>query len=413
MNNMKTYFKKNKQLSFIIIILFIITSFDITVTAIEKNKTNENKSELYETTSDMLYVGGTWYNNFTRIQDAIDNASTGDTVYVYNGTYHENLIINKPIYLMGENKNTTVIDGGGKGDTISVNSENVTLHGFTITNGKTDSRLDLFRAGVRVTSSNCVIQGNIIKDNQLGILGLRVTNLTIFRNQFYGNGVIFSPYENYERPKIFMKYFIHNISENIVNEKPLIYLLNQKNLELKDNVGQIIAVNCSNITIKELEITQSNTDSAILLAYCSNFIIEKSNISNNAGIWTFKSNNNIFRNNTFSNNFHGMTLDYGSNNNLIENNYITNNLYAGVMIEYYSINNYITKNDLINNTYSGYFTQAFRNKWNNNYYSDWIGLKYTRMRFLPKLILGRPLDLYPRMGVCFNIDWNPSETPFN
>ena len=30
---------------------------------------------------DMLYVGGSGANNYTRIQDAIDNASDGDTVF--------------------------------------------------------------------------------------------------------------------------------------------------------------------------------------------------------------------------------------------------------------------------------------------------------------------------------------------
>jgi parallel beta-helix repeat protein len=216
----------------------------------------------------IIYVDDDGCADYESIQDAINVSNAGDTVYVYNGTYYENIVIDKPITLLGENKNTTIIDGGVKGDSVSINSKDVTIQGFTITNGKTDIRLDICRAGIRVTESNCVIKENIIQDNQLGIFGLRVTNLTIFRNQFYGNGIVFSPYENYERPKIFMKYFIHNISENLVNNKPLIYLLNQKNLELTDPAGQIIAVNCSNITIKNQIINY--TDNGILLAYCSN-----------------------------------------------------------------------------------------------------------------------------------------------
>ena len=34
-----------------------------------------------------FYVGGSGPGNYTDIQDAIDNASDGDTVFVYNGTY--------------------------------------------------------------------------------------------------------------------------------------------------------------------------------------------------------------------------------------------------------------------------------------------------------------------------------------
>ena len=36
-----------------------------------------------------LYVGGSGEGNYTKIQDAINNASDGDTVFVYNGTYYE------------------------------------------------------------------------------------------------------------------------------------------------------------------------------------------------------------------------------------------------------------------------------------------------------------------------------------
>ena len=34
-----------------------------------------------------LYVGGSGEGNYTKIQDAIDDASDGDIVFVYNGTY--------------------------------------------------------------------------------------------------------------------------------------------------------------------------------------------------------------------------------------------------------------------------------------------------------------------------------------
>jgi pectin methylesterase-like acyl-CoA thioesterase len=58
-----------------------------------------------------LYVGGRGLENYTLIQSAINAASNGDTVFVYKGIYHENLIINKSIYLIGENKSITIIDG--------------------------------------------------------------------------------------------------------------------------------------------------------------------------------------------------------------------------------------------------------------------------------------------------------------
>ena len=44
-----------------------------------------------------LFVGGIGLNNYTKIQDAIDNSSDGDSVYVFDDSspYFENLVINK------------------------------------------------------------------------------------------------------------------------------------------------------------------------------------------------------------------------------------------------------------------------------------------------------------------------------
>jgi nitrous oxidase accessory protein len=358
-----------------------------------------------------LYVGGSGPGNYTTIQSAINAANCGDTVYVYNGTYDENIIIDRPIQLIGENRSTTSIDGNIQGDTVTIGSEKVTVKNFTIINGKTDFKLDIFRAGIRVTASHCVIKENIIRENQLGIFGLRVTNLTIVHNSFYGNGITFSPYENLGRPKIYLSYFIHDVSENMVNEKPLLYLLNQKDLQVTEPAGQIIAVNCSDITFRGLGLTELSTDSAILMAYCSNCVIEKSNISHNLGIWTLKSDNNIFRNNTFSDNFHGITLDYCSNNNNIESNHISNNQLAGVMIEYYSKNNLISKNNFIENEYNGFFTQALKNRWHGNYYDDWRGLDHRVFAFLPKIIFGRVLDVDFYIP-WINLDMKPVDTPY-
>jgi nitrous oxidase accessory protein NosD len=89
-----------------------------------------------------LYVGGSGPGNYTKIQDAIDNASDGDTIFVYNGTYLEtyygcDMYINKPINVVGENKETTIIFGGNSYPYNSIaieNNEGVEFSGFTINN---------------------------------------------------------------------------------------------------------------------------------------------------------------------------------------------------------------------------------------------------------------------------------------
>ena len=66
-----------------------------------------------------------------RIQDAIDNASAGDTILVYSGTYYENVNVTKQLILRGIGN--PVVDAGGSGSAITLSANGITLEGFTAT----------------------------------------------------------------------------------------------------------------------------------------------------------------------------------------------------------------------------------------------------------------------------------------
>ncbi|DAC72719.1 MAG TPA: hypothetical protein DSN98_03585 [Thermoplasmata archaeon] len=85
---------------------------------------------------DWLYVGGGGPGNYSKIQDAIDNASDGDTVFVYSGTYPTSgIYIEKAIQLIGENRNTTNVESSSNvGIYIKPNSHNVAINNFTFQN---------------------------------------------------------------------------------------------------------------------------------------------------------------------------------------------------------------------------------------------------------------------------------------
>ena len=78
----------------------------------------------------ILYVGE--LGEYSYIQDAIDNASNWDTVFVYNGTYYENVVIDKSIELIGENRDITKIDGNEMGHVVLIEADLVTISNFTI-----------------------------------------------------------------------------------------------------------------------------------------------------------------------------------------------------------------------------------------------------------------------------------------
>lgn len=141
-----------------IVFLFVVMSF----TSISGIQLNENII-IPSDKGNTLYVGGSGEGNYTRIQDAIDNASDGDTVFVYDDSspYYENIRIDKHITLIGEDRNTTIINGENWCTVrISPDADNVLISGFTIT-GASD--------GIFVNADNNIIQGNKIVFNYFGI----------------------------------------------------------------------------------------------------------------------------------------------------------------------------------------------------------------------------------------------------
>ena len=77
----------------------------------------------------ILYVGGNGPNNYTSIQDAINDAKDGYTIYVYPGYYNESIVINKSISLIGIEKNgeKPVIDGGGRFYAVNITADGCTV----------------------------------------------------------------------------------------------------------------------------------------------------------------------------------------------------------------------------------------------------------------------------------------------
>jgi parallel beta-helix repeat protein len=112
---------------------------------------------------DWLYVGGSGPGNYTRIQDAINDSHDGDTVFVYSGLYSERIVIPKAIDLIGESKNTTIIDTKTSEDEVGISliSNNITISGFTLLDSGENYSFIISNAPYYAEIRNITISDNI------------------------------------------------------------------------------------------------------------------------------------------------------------------------------------------------------------------------------------------------------------
>jgi parallel beta-helix repeat protein len=124
---------------------------------------------------------------YATIQEAIDAKETlnGHAIFVEAGTYHESIAVNKTISLIGENRNTTIIDGGGIGNLFCVTASNVKIIGFTVQGFGTPAE---WKGGIYINySSGNNVSGNILKDNVFLSISLHSSS-----GNLIGNNIITS-----------------------------------------------------------------------------------------------------------------------------------------------------------------------------------------------------------------------------
>jgi parallel beta-helix repeat protein len=118
------------------------------------------------------------------IQDAINIANSGDTVFVLRGTYSEHIVVNNSINLVGEDVEATIIDGYGIGTVINVTANSAVVEGFTIRNSGADSGDSAILLESFIGN---VISNNKIVNNKIGIIISTSYNNIISNNTISNN----------------------------------------------------------------------------------------------------------------------------------------------------------------------------------------------------------------------------------
>jgi parallel beta-helix repeat protein len=350
------------------------------------------------------YVGGTGPGNYTRIQDAIDNASNNDAVFIYRGNYEENLRINNPLTLIGENKNDTQISGGGLSSDgiIEIKASYVSIINLTI--GDDYYRSSISAPYVSGFQNIRIKVCNIIKSND-GIEGSNLKNCVITNCHIMGisaTGIQFSNISNLtiESCKILNELSssewngisISNGWDGCIDE----IIIN--NCEIINwNGGILILDQFDNVTISNNYITEIERVGLQLSGSSIDNVSKNLMVVNN--VLHIKEYDNISTTGIYLRNCKGFRF---------EQNEIKNSNLIGLFLQRCIIGEVIN-NNFINNSKDAFFTNMANVHWDNNYWDDCIGIKIPILGFLPKIIFGRLNTYFLR----FVFDLHPAQAPYD
>jgi parallel beta-helix repeat protein len=372
-----------KRASLVVVAILITSTFFLTLTILPNN--------VRATT---LYVGGPGPGNFTTIQDAINISNPGDTIFVFNGTYVENILVNESVNLVGEDRNTTIIDGGGIGDVVRISVSWVNISHFTVTNSGTG----FFDSGVGVSSSRNNVSHVISRNNSLGIYLSWTNNITVYDCQILNNSEgVYLEYVDYSivansttidnRDGIYPYYSNYNkfVNNNHSDQSDCIYpdhshfnfisgstarncrtgidlLYSNNNTVINNDISNtefVVYSEFSHYNIFADNILSNSTAGIVTWeSHGNTYADNDASWNQNEGIWLERSNKNIILNNTFTNNPFGIVI-YRSSDTTVRDNLMTKN--GIIVVGYNSPENWNSHTIDTSNTVNGKPVYHWRN----------------------------------------------------
>jgi parallel beta-helix repeat protein len=342
-----------------------------------------------------LHVGGSGPGNYTKIQDAINDSHDGDTVFVYDDSspYYESLIINTSITLIGENKNTTIIDGtlATSRKIIEVTAISITLSGFCIQNCRYNHTSYTLFIDNSFGDGHHITQ-NIFRNNSNTALSLCAVHSEVSNNTFFNNSLALYLDEGGH----------HTIRDNV----------------FINNTNSIQVFVCNWNTIHGNLIEHSDLPLFLLM---SHYTVYSENIIRDnpfGGVYWFASCKNTFSHNEIANNHCGISLESSYANTITENNFINNTKYQA-SVSVYSPFSFLFISlfyKVLVDRNATVLSLLGRNQWDANYWSDW---ESSSPRPIDRVFILLSLRLLSRItGKSYPIylsqyDWYPAQKPYD
>ncbi len=296
---------------------------------------------------------------YTGLQEAINNATAGDTILIYKGNLSDNVDVNKSVSVVGVNSSSVKIRAlNASRHVFNITSSNVTIKDLTIT-GATNGKAGIYLNGASNASiSNSNLTGNyygiflygssdssilnnsISSNTEDGIYLYFSSNTTLINNTIAANtkrgiylelsrnitmrnNTLVNNTYNFGINASPINYLIHDIdSSNTVDGKPVYYRVNIQNQEVPTDAGYVGIINSTNVTVKNLSLSRNYQ--GVFFAYTNNSKIQNVSVANNYyGVLLRSSfNNTLVYNNLSSNSFDFVSV--GSYSNTLSTNFFNN-----------------------------------------------------------------------------------------
>ncbi|MBW2965779.1 right-handed parallel beta-helix repeat-containing protein [Candidatus Woesearchaeota archaeon] len=413
---------KKEILAIPISLLLFLTSFSgcIEETSQIDNQLSIEKPKIVYVDDDYdNTISGWGYNYFNSVKDGINKVSEGGTVYVSDGIYYDNIVINKSINLIGNDKNTTIIDGGKKWDVLKITKDKCTIQNINISNSGSDAGLKILSNRTTLTNNilygnlygifiesrfDNIISNNIFSNNKYDIKLRGTFNTRIIKNKILNNieNIILESSHNttvsdnvlqnngIKISGSFFSWKSHVIENNTANDKSIYYYKNENGVTVPTDATQVILANCSDFEIKNINFEnimigiqiafssniriennnfKSNNESAIQMFTTDNSTIISNSINGGTGIKLIKSENNRILQNTLENTDTSIEIVESNYNDISLNDIFSNSKY-GLYLRSSSNFNEISKNNIYDNDVgfrvSSKHNNIFNNQFNNN-----------------------------------------------
>jgi len=127
--------------------------------------------------------------NWTKIQDAIDNSSSGDTIHIWAWTYSENVEVDESITIIGNGTRNTTINASSNGKGFDITSDDVTIKNIEVIScGSTEGH-----NGIQIGGEDAIIEHIKVSRCFNGISvegsGVWIANSTFTSNYDFGINV--------------------------------------------------------------------------------------------------------------------------------------------------------------------------------------------------------------------------------